>query len=125
MQQIANLIQPGQRIYVAGSSNEPAGLLSALSECDLPPDLTFIQFPLPGLNQTDFTQWNNSASVTTFFMSSALSKGDASRVNYLPMQMRTTYDYLGSGVDVYLLQVAYDQEGKLRVGPNVDFHDSV
>lgn len=125
MQQIANLIQPGQRIYVAGSSNEPAGLLSALSECDLPPDLTFIQFPLPGLNQTDFTQWNNSASVTTFFMSSALAKGDASRVNYLPMQMRTTYDYLGSGVDVYLLQVAYDQDGKLRVGPNVDFHDSV
>ena len=68
MQQIANLIQPGQRIYVSGSSNEPAGLLSALSECDLPPDLTFIQFPLPGLNKTDFTQWNNSASVTTFFM---------------------------------------------------------
>ena len=58
-------------------------------------------------------------------MSSALAKADASRVNYLPMQMRTTYDYLGSGVDVYLLQVAYDQDGKLRVGPNVDFHDSV
>ena len=41
------------------------------------------------------------------------------------MQMRTTYDYLGSKVDVYLLQVAYDHEGRLRVGPNVDFHDSV
>jgi 4-hydroxybutyrate CoA-transferase len=46
-------------------------------------------------------------------------------VHYLPMQMRTTYDYLGSKVDVYLLQVAYDHEGRLRVGPNVDFHDSV
>jgi len=125
MQNIIELMQPGQRIYVAGSSNEPAGLLSALSECDLPSNLTFIQFPLPGLNQTDFTQWNDTASVTTFFMSSALAKADASRVNYLPMQMRTTYDYLGSGVDVYLLQVAYDQDGKLRVGPNLDFHDSV
>ena len=41
------------------------------------------------------------------------------------MQMRTTYDYLGSNVDVYLLQVAYDYQGRLRVGPNVDFHDSV
>ena len=26
---------------------------------------------------------------------------------------------------MYLLQVAYDHEGRLRVGPNVDFHDSV
>ena len=125
MQKIVDLIQPGQRIYVAGSSNEPTGLLQALSESDLPRNLTFIQFPLPGLNQTDFTQWNDSVSVTTFFMSSALAKGHGDRVNYLPMQMRTTYDYLGAGVDVYLLQVCYDQDGKLRVGPNVDFHDSV
>jgi 4-hydroxybutyrate CoA-transferase len=58
-------------------------------------------------------------------MSSALAAADSSRVHYLPMQMRTTYDYLGSKVDVYLLQVAYDHEGRLRVGPNVDFHDSV
>ena len=125
MQQIVDLIQPGQRIYVAGSSNEPTGLLNALSQCDLPPDLTFIQFPLSGLNQTDFTQWNESASVTTFFMSSALAKGSLDRVNYLPMQMRATYDYLGGNVDVYLLQVAYDLDGKLRLGPNVDFHESV
>ena len=58
-------------------------------------------------------------------MSSALAKGDAARVNYLPMQMRATYDYLATNVDVYLLQVAYDQESRLRVGPNLDFHESV
>ncbi len=125
MQQIVDLLKPGQRVYVAGSSNEPTGLLQALSECELPEDLSFIPFPLPGLNQTDFTQWNASATATTFFMSAALAAGDGSRVHYLPMQMRTTYDYLGAGVDVYLVQVAFDQEGKLRVGPNVDFHDSV
>ena len=125
MQQISQLFRPNQRIYVAGSSNEPTGLLKALAQADLPGNLQFVQFPLPGLNQTDFTQFNDSATATTFFMSSALARGDASRVHYLPMQMRTTFDYLGQNIDVYLLQVAYDADGKLRVGPNVDFHESV
>lgn len=125
MQQIIQLFRPNQRIYVAGSSNEPSGLLKALAQADLPDNLQFVQFPLPGLNQTDFTQFNASATATTFFMSSALARGDASRVHYLPMQMRTIFDYLGQNIDVYLLQVAYDADGKLRVGPNVDFHESV
>ena len=125
MQEVTNKLRSGQRIYVAGSSNEPTGLLRDLAASELPENLEFIQFPLPGLNQTDFTQFNDTASVTTFFMSSALAKGEAARVNYLPMQMRATYDYLATNVDVYLLQVAHDQEGRLRVGPNVDFHESV
>ena len=125
MQEVLEYLHSDQRIYVAGSSNEPTGLLRDLEASALPENLEFIQFPLPGLNQTDFTQFNDTASVTTFFMSSALAKGDAARVNYLPMQMRATYDYLATNVDVYLLQVAYDQESRLRVGPNVDFHESV
>lgn len=125
MEDLSKYLKPGQRIYVAGSSNEPTGLLQKLAASELPENLEFIQFPLPGLNQTDFTQFNETASATTFFMSSALAKGDAARVNYLPMQMRATYDYLAANVDVYLLQVAYDQDGRLRVGPNVDFHESV
>jgi 4-hydroxybutyrate CoA-transferase len=125
MQEVLKYLHPDQRIYVAGSSNEPTGLLRDLAASELPENLEFIQFPLPGLNQTDFTQFNDTASATTFFMSSALAKGDAARVNYLPMQMRATYDYLAANVDVYMLQVAYDQDGRLRVGPNVDFHESV
>ena len=125
MQEVLKYLHSDQRIYVAGSSNKPTGLLRDLAASALPENLEFIQFPLPGLNQTDFTQFNDTASVTTFFMSSALAKGDAARVNYLPMQMRATYDYLATNVDVYLLQVAYDQESRLRVGPNVDFHESV
>ena len=61
MQHIIDLFRAGQRVYVAGSSNEPTGLLNALGQCELPENLQFIQFPLPGLNQTDFTQWNDSA----------------------------------------------------------------
>ena len=82
MQHIIDLFRAGHRVYVAGSSNEPTGLLNALAQCDLPEKLQFIQFPLPGLNQTDFTQWNDSASVTTFFMSSALAAAYTDRVHY-------------------------------------------
>lgn len=116
------LLEPGHRIYVAGSSNEPTALLEAMAEITLPKDLEFIQFPLPGLNATDFTGFNSSATLTTFFMTSVLAKADLNRINYLPMQMRAVYDYLSSAVDVYLLQVAKDASGILRLGHNVDFH---
>ena len=44
------------------------------------------------------------------------------RVAFLPMQMRAVYDYIaGQAFDVVLLQAAYDHEGRLRLGPNVDF----
>jgi len=124
-QKLSQLIQPGQRIYVAGSSNEPTGLLNAMAEVDLPANLEFIQFPLPGLNGTDFTSWNATATLTTFFMTATLAKADLERVNYLPMQMRAVFDYLAHNVDVYLVQVAKDAEGILRLGPNVDFHEGV
>ena len=65
-QKLSQLIQPGQRIYVAGSSNEPTGLLNAMAEVDLPENLEFIQFPLPGLNATDFTSWNATAASSIF-----------------------------------------------------------
>ena len=39
MQHIIDLFRAGQRVYVAGSSNEPTGLLSALAQCELPGNL--------------------------------------------------------------------------------------
>ena len=46
MQEVINKLCSGQRIYVAGSSNEPTGLLRDLAASDLPENLEFIQFPL-------------------------------------------------------------------------------
>ncbi len=44
------------------------------------------------------------------------------RVAFLPMQMRAVYDYIaGQAFDMVLLQAAYDRDGRLRLGPNVDF----
>ena len=126
MQSVLACFGPGQRVYVGGSSNEPRALLAHLARLDLPPDLGFIQFPLPGLNTTDFTALNETASITTFFMSSTLAKAvDVKRVHFLPMQMRAVYDYLSQNIDVCLLQAGYDRNGVLRMGPNVDFNAAV
>ena len=121
MAELVELLAPGQRIFVAGSSNEPTALLEAMAQMQLPEDLHFLQFPIAGLNGVDFTTWNDSADLTTFFMTPTLAKADVQRVHYLPMQMRAVFDYLAKDVDVCLLQVAHDRNGVLRVGPNVDF----
>ena len=121
MAELAELLAPSQRIFVAGSSNEPTALLEAMAQMQLPEDLHFLQFPIAGLNGVDFTTWNDSADLTTFFMTPTLAKADVQRVHYLPMQMRAVFDYLAKDVDVCLLQVAHDRNGVLRVGPNVDF----
>ena len=115
------LLKPGQRIWVAGSSNEPVGLLAMLAEAPLPEDLTFIQFPLPGMNEVDFTTLAPGARVETFFMSPALRRADPDRVDFVPMQMRAIHDYLSRNLDVAMVQAARDVNGVLRLGPNVDF----
>jgi len=125
LSELFDLIQPGQRVFVAGSSNEPTALLQSLATAQLPKDLEFIQFPLAGFNQTDFTSFNATARLTTFFMTGALKSADSARLQFLPMQMRTVYDYLSNNIDVALIQVAYDVNGVLRLGPNVDFIGAV
>jgi len=116
-------LSPGQRIWVAGSSNEPTTMLEALVDhkSELPDGLTFIQFPLPGFNDFDFTRFSATARAETFFMSGALRTADQERLDFVPMQMRAVYDYLSANVDVVLLQAAHDESGQLRVGPNMDF----
>ncbi len=116
-----DLFKPNQRIFVAGSSNEPTALLAEVQSMELPAHLEFIQFPLAGFNSIDFTQFSETSNLTTFFMTPSLRQADPSRLHFLPMQMRSVYDYLKQGVDVVLFQVAYDQHGNLRLGPNVDF----
>ena len=127
MAQVADIaagFAPGQRIFVGGSSNEPTGLLQALSEAPLPADLHFVQFPIAGFNSTDFTRFAPDAHMTTFFMSPDLREAVPERLHFLPMQMRAVYDYLASDIDVALVQVARGRDGKLRLGPNVDFAEA-
>lgn len=121
MAEIADLLKPGQRVFVAGSINEPTGLLEDLRNRTLPAGLHFIQFPIAGYNRFDFTAFAPDAELTTFFMTPHLKDADSRRLHFLPMQMRRVYDYLSERVDVALVQVARGADGRLRLGPNVDF----
>ena len=121
---VAGLLRPGMQVFVGGGSNEPVALLEQLAaapECAT--GVTFTQFPLPGLNQYDLSALADDAHGRSFFMAPALRAGfDAGRVEFLPMQMRAVYEYLDAQLfDLVFTQVAYDRDGKLRFGPNVDF----
>ena len=118
-------LRAGQRVFVGGSSNEPAGLLARLQAVELPTDLHFLQFPNPAYNSTDFTALNPTTQLSTFFMTPALKQAPVERLHYLPMHMRRVFDYLRTDVDVALIQVARDRHGDLRLGPNADFVDAV
>lgn len=122
------VLRPGMRVFVAGSANEPQELVAGLrqaAECAC--GVTFLQFPLPGLNRTDFSALHPEAAMTTFFLTPALSAGYAAgRVRFLPMHLRGVFDYLrDTPLDVALVQVARDRNGELRLGPNADFHAAV
>ncbi len=121
MSALAQWFKSGQRIWVAGSSNEPTGLLDELADAELPEALTFIQFPLLPFNSIDFTRFAPNAQMETFFLSSALRQAVPERLHFVPMQMRAVNDYLSRNLDVAMVQAARDHAGVLRLGPNVDF----
>ena len=118
------LLKRGMRVYVTGSANEPTGLLDAIAASPAhAAGVTFVQFPLAGLNTRDLTALHPDTRFECFFMTPQLTNGlAAGRVAFLPMQMRAVYDYIaGQRFDIVMLQAAYDREGRLRLGPNVDF----
>ena len=118
------MLRPGMKVFVGGSSNEPLALVEALGQQPEAADgIRFVQFPLPGLNRTDFSALRESAAMTTFFLTPDLHAGYAAgRVRFLPMHMRNVFDYLQEAdLDMALMQVGTSADGQLRVGPNADF----
>lgn len=125
---LGKLLEPGMRVFVAGSSGEPRALVDGLRRRpEAARGVHFLQFPLPGLNQTDFSALHPEAGMTTFFLTPPLRPGHAAGgVRFLPMHMRGVFDYLrDTPLDVALVQVAKDRDGVMRTGPNVDFHAAV
>lgn len=118
------LLRPGMRVFVSGSSNEPGALLEALAAAPAcAAGVTFVQFPVGGLNRFDLSALHEDARHECFFMTPQLASGlESGRVRFLPMQMRAVYDYIFQpGCDLALTQAARDRNGVLRLGPNVDF----
>lgn len=128
-QAVADLLRPGMRVFVPGASNEPSALLDAIAaHPEAAADVTFVQFPLPGMNQTDFTAWHPRARMESFFLSPALRDAfSAGRVDFVPLHMRRVFDHLAAAdpFDLVLLQLGRAADGSLRHGPNVDFIEAV
>lgn len=127
-QQFLELLTPGATVYVSGSTSEPRGLLNIIERTGPSAGgIRWIQFPIGAVNQVDLSALTPDATQDTFFMSPSLKDGFAAgRVNFVPMHMRTVFDFLKDQViDVALLQAAPDRNGDLRFGPNVDFLDAV
>jgi 4-hydroxybutyrate CoA-transferase len=128
MSDLSHYIKPESVVYVAGSCAEPRALVERVRQtCQDVEGVRYIQQPLGAVNQTDLSALTPGASQRTFFMTPFLKEGrDAGRVAFVPMHMRTIFDYLaGTRIDVALLQAARDREGRLRYGPNVDYLDAV
>ncbi len=124
----SELLAPGARVFVGGSCAEPRGLLKLVAEsAGALSGINWIQFPLAAVNQRDLSALTPESNLSTFFMTPFLKDGYAEgRVNFIPMHMRTVFDYLhNQPVDVALLQAARDRDGRLCFGPNVDFLDAL
>lgn len=126
---VADLLRPGMRVFVPGASNEPSALLEALAaRPHKTAGVTFVQFPLPGMNQTDFAGWHPQTRMESFFLSPAIRGSfEAGKVDFLPLHMRRVYTHLATCApfDLVLMQVGRDAQGVLRHGPNVDFLEAV
>ena len=125
-QEFAALLRPGMRVFVPGSSGEPGGLIDALAvQPDAAAGVTFVQFPIPGMNTTDFSAFAPTARMEVFFMTAQLQAGlAAGRIAFVPMQLRRIFDYLqrGPAFDFVWLQVASaNAEHRHALAPNVDF----
>jgi 4-hydroxybutyrate CoA-transferase len=114
------LIKPGQKIYVGGSTSEPAALLDLLENAS---DLHFIQQPIAAVNKRDLSALGENCTQETYFMTPFLKAGLASKkVRFVPMQMRAIFDHLeNQSIDVALLLAARDINGDLRFGLNNDY----
>ncbi len=124
-EQVPDLLRPGMRVFVPGASNEPSGLLEALRarpECAA--GVTFVQFPLPGMNRFDFAGWHPEARMESFFLSGSIRGSfETGRVDFLPMHMRRVYGHLATcrSFDLVLVQLGRDGKDTFRHGPNLDF----
>ncbi len=125
---LIELLTPGTSVYVSGSTSEPRGLLKIIEQAsENLSGIRWLQFPIGAINRADLSALTPDSTQDTFFMAPSLKDSYADgRVRFIPMHMRTVFDYLGDqDLGVALLQAAYDRNGQLRFGPNLDFLDAV
>ena len=106
---LTNILRPGMRVAIPGGMGEPTGLIELLREApEAAADVSFYQFPLPVLNQFDYSSLHEDARICVPFMAPHLRAAQAAgRVHFIPASMRGFYDFLAAAptFDLMLLQL--------------------
>ncbi|MCH7820914.1 MAG: acetyl-CoA hydrolase/transferase family protein [Proteobacteria bacterium] len=127
---VAEYLQPGMTVFVAGATAEPGLLLDALRNnpaCCA--GIRFVSVSVPGINKVDFAAFHEDCRSTAFFATpdnrDAIAAG---RVDFVPLQYRSIFDYLAGEIsfDLVLAQLpAPDNNGRFSLGVCADFLPAV
>lgn len=128
--QVAERLQPGMTVFVAGTGAEPRAILAALGRHgDRCAGVHFVSVSIPGINAVDFSAYHADTRSTAFFATPENRDSIASgRVDFVPLQYRAIYAYLAHDlpVDVVLLQLpALANTDVMSLGVWADFVPAV
>ena len=124
--QLADVLAPGELVYVPGSAGEPTPLLELwLDDPERTRGVQFLTSFVPGINALAMDRLHDSAVVTGLFMQPALQAAQAAgRFRHLPLGYSGFVRHLHERVaaDICLVHVAPpDAQGRCSLGPAVEF----
>lgn len=127
---LARILRPGMQVAVPGGTAEPTGLIDLLRRApESAAGVTFHQFPLPSLNQFDYSSLHTDARMRVPFMAPHLQEAAQNgRLEFMPMHMRAVFEYFAQGraFDLLLLQVAPPSaSGLCRHGFGIEYMDAM
>ena len=119
---LAELVEPGQLVYIAGSCGEPAAFVNELMRNpERSAGLKLLSTYIPGVNKLDIDKLHPTAKVSGLFMQPGFSVAQRDgRYRALPMSYAGFVRHVEDDVDVDLtvVQVAPpDASGRCSLGP--------
>ena len=123
---LADVLQPHQLAYVAGSSGAPLAFMAdLLRDTSRSRDIHLLTSYVPGINRLDLTGLDASARVTGLFMQPGLSAAQRmQQYRALPLSYAGFVRHLRENVDIDLAVVQLsppDTQGRCSLGPAVEF----
>lgn len=124
--ELAGLVQPGDQIFVPGSSGAPQDFMRELArDPESTPGVRLLTSYVPGINQLALDGLHPTAQVSGLFMQSSLTSAQRQgRFRALPMSYAGFVRHLSEQVDLDLTVVqvsAPDAQGFCSLGPAVEF----
>lgn len=128
--EVADKLEPGMTVFVAGATAEPREILEALARRgDRCAGVRFVSVSVPGMNGVDFSALHPEAKSTVFFATPENRESVAAgRVDFVPLQYRAIFDYLKHEleVDAVIVQLPpAGDDGNIAQGISTDFLPAV